>query len=283
MSGLEAFIFSPTDGDSLDAEIAGLCRLALRGKACRWDEEHRNVLSCLTTEQLLAHWKLLPTFIELRIRRLGWLQCMAKNPANHIQEIGAIFCVTRMEKQEGYGEYFNDQGRLEEWASPWAWQAARDFDSLIVLDEGKSWLSDLDGRYSLVFQQGPLRDAFLNIDTKQLRAFALSKSIPPPGLAPDAEDQLQAQRFEDHKTTHYVCGICDADFSTSSKLQIHLRRAHDLHPLAAACCPTNACPLCETTFASRAKAYRHFSEALTTGICKSERSYSIRDRFLPKT
>ena len=74
LSGLEAFIVSPTDGDALDSEVAGLCRLALRGKACRWDEDHRNVLSCLTSEQLFSYWKLLPTFLELRIRRLGWLQ-----------------------------------------------------------------------------------------------------------------------------------------------------------------------------------------------------------------
>eukprot|EP00959_Pyramimonas_sp_CCMP1952_P233997 4889594-Pyramimonas_sp.AAC.1 len=39
----------------------------------------------LTTEQVLAYWRLTPSVIELRTRRLGMYQSWAKDPAHYSQ------------------------------------------------------------------------------------------------------------------------------------------------------------------------------------------------------
>eukprot|EP00959_Pyramimonas_sp_CCMP1952_P042648 891726-Pyramimonas_sp.AAC.1 len=49
-----------------------------------------HVLS-LSNEQVLNHWRITPAFIELRVRRLGWLVQFIRYPGRHAQILAALF------------------------------------------------------------------------------------------------------------------------------------------------------------------------------------------------
>lgn len=69
LSGLEAFVLSDRPNLLFDAASTHVCRRALRGKACIWNSQGE-VVSSLSNVQVLHEWQLVPTAIELRVRRL---------------------------------------------------------------------------------------------------------------------------------------------------------------------------------------------------------------------
>lgn len=63
-------------------------RSMLRGAAC---EKGEAGYEKVTSRQVLARWKLVPFAVDLRVRRLRWLQSMLRNPEEHRQTIAAVW------------------------------------------------------------------------------------------------------------------------------------------------------------------------------------------------
>eukprot|EP00974_Lingulodinium_polyedra_P060096 5792283-Lingulodinium_polyedra.AAC.1 len=60
--------------------------------------------------------------LELRVRRLRWLQAVSREPENHVQFLAALFGTARCDKHSTVDAL----GRLTENANPWARRALSD-------------------------------------------------------------------------------------------------------------------------------------------------------------
>ena len=80
LSGLEAFVLTPRQYGMLDSAVAKVARVALKGKAVLRGEEG-TVHKGLSNEEVLRHFRLTSAATELAIRRLKWMQQMARHPA----------------------------------------------------------------------------------------------------------------------------------------------------------------------------------------------------------
>ena len=101
--------------------------------------------------------------LEMRIRRLKWMQAVSKDTSNHIQLLCALFGRMKCENSDTVVE-----GKLTEYANPWARQIFDDIESLSCLDPGTALLEQLDGKLPLVFTEDHSEE-FCDIDVSQLR------------------------------------------------------------------------------------------------------------------
>ena len=81
LSGLEPFVWEAMDCGALDSVILHCCRMSMGGRACEKTELDNEVIKhrSLTNFQVWQKWKILPCRIELRVRRLTWLQQIASD------------------------------------------------------------------------------------------------------------------------------------------------------------------------------------------------------------
>jgi hypothetical protein len=183
LSAIEAFVPADADYAALDLAIASAGRLALAGKACTRNSENE-VIDSMNTAEVLAHWKIVGCAIEARLRRLHWYQAMARHMANNLQVITAIFGVSTMELNHGFG---NDTNISESYGigvdpNPWVRQFFGDICFIGQIEPGADLLEQMRGEYARIFTWGEIRDRFLEIDFKELRSKACSSCHPPPWL-----------------------------------------------------------------------------------------------------
>eukprot|EP00959_Pyramimonas_sp_CCMP1952_P171917 3592163-Pyramimonas_sp.AAC.1 len=86
----------------------------MRGRACTW-KEHGEVRS-LTKAEVLAHGKIARAEVELRVRRLRWLQQAAADRNNHVQLFAAVFGTISGQAFSALG----DGDSIAASANPWA-------------------------------------------------------------------------------------------------------------------------------------------------------------------
>ena len=77
ISALEAVVLPDSELDKLTSFVCHRCRVLLLGKAYEVDDEH---FVALSNAEVLRKCRTLPVHIELRLRRLTWLQSMSRSP-----------------------------------------------------------------------------------------------------------------------------------------------------------------------------------------------------------
>ena len=178
-SSVEAFLPTKRQYDTLDAAIASLARIAMRGRACTWNED--GTVRSLTNAEVLAHWKIARAEVELRVRRLMWLQQAAKDRNNNAQLFAAIFGTISGQAMQTVA----DDGSLSSQANPWAKRAQEDVNQLINCSEEAQSLLETAGPHIVAWLKDPnFREDFYNIDVSILRAKEFRTNIPPPTCAP---------------------------------------------------------------------------------------------------
>ena len=94
--------------------------------------------------------QLCPTELEARIRRLKWLQVMAKYPEHHVQVLAAMFGTMHYEPHHTLtpaGHVNHNNPNL----NPWAKQAEQDLQSLTVIEDGRYLLEATQGSTTVLF------------------------------------------------------------------------------------------------------------------------------------
>ena len=89
VSGLESYIVTDKDAELLDRLLLQLCRRALAGKATQRQEGGR--ISKWTNVQVRQKFGLLPTALELKIRRLRMWMNMLRHPHGALMALTAIY------------------------------------------------------------------------------------------------------------------------------------------------------------------------------------------------
>ena len=176
LSGLTAFPVGEADCNALDKVLLALARSAMRGKALK---RTKAGVRSIPASEVWRYWRLAPTWVELRIRRLAWYKKMAAQPEQHVQEIIAL---TGKANFEEVGQ-LDAEGRPSEKASPWCRQMARDLQELEVLEAAEPLVKALEGRILPIFVDEEWKQDFLAIDLKEMRAQLWQSKVPPPGSA----------------------------------------------------------------------------------------------------
>eukprot|EP00974_Lingulodinium_polyedra_P094239 9132549-Lingulodinium_polyedra.AAC.1 len=101
------------------------------------DEEGKEKIRMQRSEVVWSRIGLVPCHLELRVRRLKWMQAVSRDPSNNEQVLSAMFSQLYMEDAPTVRE----DGTLNmDMASPWAVQWKEDLLSLGGWDDGEAFL-----------------------------------------------------------------------------------------------------------------------------------------------
>lgn len=271
VSGLEARVINKGYLARLNSQLCLYAGKAMAGEATQKLDD--GTYKAIGNEELLRRWKLLSISEELVVRRLGWLQSMARDPSNHMW-LASVFWHFPFEAHPTV----QDDALCAE-HNPWAAQVQYDIDYMRCIDEGEELWELLGGRILQIFREGEARDLFLGLDLWKLRYAKLMARIPPPRWAPayEEQDDLAADGAQD--LPHLCCYLPEAGappcllrFRNKAPLDAHLRFAHGVQSLASRAVVSNQRLWCKTTFSEIRTAIRHCQGSLLSGQCIADRS-----------
>ena len=274
LSGLECLVLTDSEYRQLDATICKFSRKVLRGDACRKTQSATGkVFHAISDTDVYKLMRLVPSHLELCIRRLQYWQSVAREPHLHKLVLAAVFGKMVFDTHDTVLA----DGSLHGQANLWAKQLESDVLQLLTLDSAAERLVGLNGRILLLFSE--FRHDFVCIDCGELRSKFFSVCIPPPGFTDECPVGSERDEHDCHEhllqyscTCHNEDGTaCTATFATYQALAMHIRRTsggthgkiHD-HVRAAVC---NQCPWCRNIFASIRVTQNHISRRLQYGRC----------------
>ena len=274
LSGLECLVLTDSEYRQLDATICKFSRKVLRGDACRKTQSATGkVFHAISDTDVYKLMRLVPSHLELCIRRLQYWQSVAREPHLHKLVLAAVFGKMVFDTHDTVLA----DGSLHGQANLWAKQLESDVLQLLTLDSAAERLVGLNGRILLLFSE--FRNDFVCIDCGELRSKFFSVCIPPPGFTDECPVGSERDEHDCHEhllqyscTCHNEDGTaCTATFATYQALAMHIRRTsggthgkiHD-HVRAAVC---NQCPWCRNIFASIRVTQNHISRRLQYGRC----------------
>ena len=263
LSGLEPFCLLEGQVAFLEGALAGMARIALRGKGAQQDKI-TGAWTSWSNSRVLRYWQIAPVKIELLVRRLSWLQDWAKNAAAHQQVLTAMFSETRFEKQR----------RKQLQPHPWLLQLRRDITHLSEHEE-LEWLVEavLADPLSL-FANPDYAVPFAEADLACIKVRLWAASVPPPGH----EAPSQAVARDPHGLPFaFVClhkfpdgTPCAHQAPCRRSMANHVRFTHSWRHLVPMLTVTNQCPHCLSLFAAQRYAVAHVIEAVRSGICQAD-------------
>ena len=140
LSGFECFVPGKLDLDVFDTLLLHYARILLRGSACIKNKDKK--YAALSNNAVWKKVKMVPSGLELQIRRLRWYQSVSFDPSTHAQYLTALFGRFRFEQEPT----IIATGHLAVSANPWARQFVQDVGALRCLDGGCEFLIDWDER-----------------------------------------------------------------------------------------------------------------------------------------
>jgi hypothetical protein len=255
-TGLETFTLAPTDHRLRDTALLEKGRALLMGAACRRTyNDGTTKYKGLPSHKIWALLRLVPSEIELLIRRLKWCKRMARDPDNHVNLMAAL--LGRFLFKDGYtvddtlalqvDPDSNVQGR------PWATRLYHDAQRMKAVDEAQDFVEHVGLAVCTLFTCHAA-DEFARVDVTQLRAIFWSSSVPPPGLT--AQTQMCATESQAVDAPHQ-CLVpgCDRNVASRRALFAHLRAAtstgHGTRALSHLLVVTKQCFWCRSNHLTR--------------------------------
>ena len=320
ISGLTAFVLNKTDTDAFDRMIQRFGRVVMLGKACKKNEEEdkeewinmetgeiqadtikTTTYESLNNKTVYRALRLVPSELEIRVRRLKWYQAVAAEPDLHCQTLASWLGTMKNDK----GPTMYADGSLSSTANPWAKQIAADLHTLVGIDEGQELLDMLDGRVRQIFGNSPttakseatveiehITDRFLRIDMAALRSAYWGHCIPPPGYErpipaggtetpPAADDGTpEVFRCEMAKNDGEICGEF---FASKQALHGHqvASKEHKKRNVISLSVVTNQCPVCRSVLSTKKTARQHMAFLGRSGICQVDRAIIPKEVVVP--
>ena len=178
LAGVDALVLGRRHYDKLDRIVTAYGRRLMRGTACeKTEDEHGQIhYRSVSNSAVFRYLGIASSRVELRIRRLKFLQRLARDPCKHHQVITAIFGTMFFDAEPT----IQSDGGLSTYANSYAKTYWEDIQALQSLDSAY-WLVDMANREVLPFFS-ELAEEFVHVDVSELRAQELSVSIPPPRL-----------------------------------------------------------------------------------------------------
>jgi len=189
ISGLEALVLTTDELKTLTTSLSKKLKFMTRGRLNTTNEDEIRQPSEAT---LWRYWKLLPPGPELTIRRLRWLQSLARFPQDNEQLLAVLFGVPRVCEEEGRTTLDNE-GKIimSDDTHPWAKQCATDLETIMATEEGHNMDEEWHSRdIRQLFTDDYCNEVFCRLDVNLLRSQHLTTRWAPEVLAaqPDEEN-----------------------------------------------------------------------------------------------
>ena len=275
VSGLEARVLHKGEYDRLDRFVLSKGRKVMRGDACAkiLSEDGQIAYHAVPSHKVWRFLQLVPSSIELRVRRLKLWQAVARCPHKHVQLLAAVFGRFSFETLPT----LDCHGRLAHGCNPWAVQFQQDIQALGEVDDGVRLVQDLAGSCVRMFTD--LREQFMAVDCTVLRRQFLCVAIPPPGFqdtihptVPDVLLEADLQFACDCKLDDG--SICSAKFASRHALAVHKfftkNGTHGQNSVAYQAAVSNVCPWCRCIFVDKRCAKQHIQRSFKHGRCKGK-------------
>ena len=273
-SGLEALLLTKVHTARLDRVVAGYGRKLMRGKACgkAVTESGETKYTQIAIGEVFRYLGVASAAVELRIRRLKFLQFLSRDPFQHVHILTALFGVMAFDP----GPTLDFAHGVVSDANRYAKLFWDDLQSLEMLDSAYWLLEVADGNLLAFFTE--LAPDFQQVDVSELRARELCVQIPPPGTLPQVAASVDDGDIE---VPLHVCQIrledgsqCGKQFGSLCALLLHQRRSKsgnhstvsDFYKAA----HVNQCPWCLMVHASIISTRRHIRRRLETGVCPAD-------------
>ena len=265
LSGLEAFAghrgqLTQKDVAPIDAIILRYGRVLLQGKAVT---DQGGKKKAKKTEAVWKMLRLVPSLIELRIRRLKWLQTIAGKIEKNHQLLTAWLGHFPEEKEKT----ITQEGGVHPNANPWAKQLAEDIKTVEQIEGGQSLLEEIDGNLLALFTDKAERFQLLDLD--EFRSAFWAKCIAPIGAAEAQQAEVFEAEAADKKFSCCIEG-CSCAFVTEASLKMHLYAAHGFRKYVRMMTVTNQCAICKSTFRNRKEAQAHITHAAEQNRCLAD-------------
>ena len=277
-SGMEAMIPARVDHDTIDRTALALLRSLMQGAATWNTDTHKK---SMTNDQVWKRWRLVPSSIELTVRRLLFFINVLIYSQDNVQVISALFGDPYFQKnldvmkgEPAFHPTLTASGLIDwETANPWACMYIRDMEKLAEAQEGTFQQIWERGNVHQLLQEGPVRDSLKLLDPTILRSrYLLFKSVPP-------QPDIVCQDIQEPPSECYRCTIGLPDgrpcnqgkpFDSKKAYIAHLQKGHKIsekqyHNTFVL---TNVCPMCDTVLKTRVTAINHFQRSIELGRCK---------------
>lgn len=271
-SGLEALFLSAVHIQRLDRVVLGYGRRLMRGKGCvqTQTETGETKYKQLPNLEVFRYLGVAPAHVELRIRRLKFLQMLAKDPFKHVQILTAIFGVFDFDSEPT----LDPVAGLVPGANKYAVLFWNDLQSLASLDSAY-WIVDMADNNIMAFFSDLAPD-FIHVDVTELRSVELSARIPPPGFSEPEVVADEAEPCADDFPHECVLvledgSVCGKKFPSLGALLLHQRRSNAFNHGTVSdffkAAHVNQCPWCFMVHANIISTRRHIRSRLQTGHC----------------
>ena len=257
ISALEAFVLSDSEHDRLTKFLVSRSRALLMGKAHTYDADE-DKHQAWTNAEVLKRCGLLPTHLELQLRRLKWLQALARKPEQGGALLAAWFGQADWDKKDTN--------------NPWVQQFIQDIQVLHQCEF--QHIDEIVEQPTILFTKISVRQAFLELDITELRAIwkhNLNKAYSSTTNANDTPTGLfPCDIVHEGKACQYIA-------NTRAKLVHHQvmskQPGHDMRNMLNFLVVTNQCCFCSTVFSDIATTQHHVASAFKNRTCKADRSY----------
>ena len=267
LSGLETA--TGVKGPLTPGEVAPIDRLLVKfGRVLLRGTAKMNAEGGVRAVPNVVIWRklrLVPTFHELRYRRVAWAQRLSENVQEHDAVLTGLLGQFAFENQSTVAE----DGSLTDCANPWAQQLLADVLSLLFLESMAELRAEWDRSVLSLF--GQFAEFFQKIDLNEARATHWSIAVSPGARKNSNENVEDVERpFKCLLVTErgQTCGLT---FATWRGLTSHQRRpsggTHGIRHLASLLTVTNACVLCGTTCKNKWAASDHLKRAIRHQRC----------------
>ena len=267
----------------------------LMGRGYTFDDKNAKT-SKWNNGKVWKHWKIVPTALEICVRRIKWYQDIARWPVANAQLITSIYGAF-----PGVPPTLNEHGMLmsDGHINFAARNIKNDLDLICKSECGHEFACTWFGRYEELFGgvENHTRQAFLDIDPSYLRAQFFDDKTNKCifehfiGAIPANNDFECEMNEEDEDDTVHICNIlmsngvtCCESFRTQRALLAHQRRsnldAHDSTRLFHQLTMSNRCINCKTCFRTHFEAGQHLTRAYHSGRCLKDYTHEIYD-FIP--
>ena len=269
LTGWETLLPSRADCKAFDKFTACNGRSLMRGKASgRWiDTDGTKRYHALTNVEVLRWLKLVPTHLELQVRRLRWWQTILVDREGNEALLGIFFGRLGAEVE---GPLLDD-GTLSPNAHPRVLQLEVDLRSLTDIEPGKDFILAWQGNMRKLVVDEECRILFCNIDLQELRMRALYDVECPVWQLAHLRDSTETETDRPFKcsfplATGTKCQFCS---TTMRGLIGHKVGAHGFYDPVQRAVITNECPWCRSVFSTRLDAQHHACSSFLHGSCRT--------------
>jgi hypothetical protein len=286
LSGLETIDIGVIDTRTFDCSILKKLRCMLLGKGYKHDEQSGQTTKW-TSGQVWQYWRLIPTALELTIRRVKWYQDIARWPLANAQVLTALFG-----HFPGSEPTLNEEKKVTATANFAARNIVSDLSLLCKSECGYEFASVWTENIASLFDgtDNHIKQAFLNVDPSYLRSQFFDEKtkhviIDHLGNFIPAPNEIECD-IDDECDQLFVCDIanehnkpCGHAFSTRRALLTHQRKSglkgHNTTRMLHQVQVSNRCIVCSTVFRNQFEAGQHLTRSYHAGRCLRNHTHEI--------